>query len=93
MTKKILLALLLACSAPMIRSDGASDDEIEELRLQRERSEKAAPYLHENEAAIQKFTGKDFQHSINDPALQKAIQDDKASFEQRQQEIENLPDQ
>lgn len=86
---KVLLAVLLAFSAPSIRADAPPGDAIEEIRLQRELSEKAAAYLHDNEAAIQKFTGKNPQEFANDPALQQAIEDDKASFEQRQQDIEN----
>lgn len=82
---KILLALLLALNAPMIRADEGSGDEIEELRLQRERSEKADAYLKANQAAIQQFTGKDTQGVVDAPAIQNAIE---AGFDQREQEIE-----
>lgn len=91
--KTLLIALLFVSSIPMVRADAASGDEIEELRLQRELSEKAAAYLKDNEAAIQQFKGQDAQELAADPDLQKAIQDDKASFEERQQEIENVLDQ
>lgn len=91
--KTLLIALLFVSSIPMVRADAASGDEIEELRLQRELSEKAAAYLKDNEAAIQQFKGQDAQELAADPELQKAIQDDKASFEERQQEIENVLDQ
>ncbi len=91
--KTLLIALLFVSSIPLVRADAASGDEIEELRLQRELSEKAAAYLKDNEAAIQQFKGQDAQELAADPELQKAIQDDKASFEERQQEIKNVLDQ
>jgi hypothetical protein len=86
---RTLIALLFLLNATLVGADAPPGDEIEEIRLQRELSEKAAAYLHDNEAAIQKFTGKDPQEFANDPALQQAVEDDKAAFEQRQQEIEN----
>lgn len=90
---KALLPLMFVLYSSLVSADTPPGDEIEELRLQRELSERAAAYLHENEAAIQRFTGKDAQEFANDPSLQQAIEDDKASFEQRQQEIENALDE
>lgn len=91
---KVLLALLLVIvMPPMVRADTASGDDIEELRLQRELSEKAAAYLKENEAAIRQFTGKDVQEFASDPVLLETIDHEKSSFEQRQQKIENALDE
>lgn len=90
---KVLLALLVLVMPPMIRADTVSGDDIEELRLQRELSEKAAAYFKENEAAIRRFTGKDVQEFVSDPVLFETIEHDKSSFEQRQQEIENALDE
>ena len=91
---KVLLALLLVIvMPPMVRADTASGDDIEELRLQRELSEKAAAYLKENEAAIRQFTGKDVQEFVSDPVLLETIEHDKSLFEQRQKEVENVLDE